>query len=147
MLKPVSAPEIVSRGGFWHTYDKARLMRQEIREVLEGNAWAYYPLHHVVCEMPAVQGHRIESALIAGLIVSEETEEVWDHSPTLVSALSARARFLPKDQREKRHVTVYVNALLPDHEAATAWNQDVHDSVLNALFYLSTLSTSTGAPA
>lgn len=139
LLKPVCDPEIVTRGGFWHTYEKARLMRGAIRRVLAQTFFTDLP-PHVVVEMPAVQGHRIESALIAGLLVVEEVAEDWplDVHPVMISALAARARFLPKEQREKRDVTAYVNGLLPDHEEATAWNQDVHDSVLNALYYLST---------
>ena len=127
------------RVSFEGTYDKADKM--ELRIIANLMMATGFDLTDIVYEMPSVQGQRIESALIGGLLV---TRAVKQHArgfrPKAVSNRSMKALLLPPDKRyEKKHVREMIESLIPPENRANHiynWNEHVHDSVALALTHL-----------
>jgi hypothetical protein len=126
----------VAMEGFEATYEKARLIGGAVEMIVSIHGG---DVDEVVHEMPAVQGRRIESSLMAG---REVRRAVSVHCPTtplrMVSKQQAASLLLPPDRRQakdsKAAVKAVVNTLIPpEMRHAQRWNQDVTDSVALAL--------------
>ncbi len=122
---------------FEQTYDKANKMKRAIAAPM--SALTSIGVTAIVHEMPSVQGHRIESALMAGYLV-REAADTWARGipVTAVSNRSMRALLNAPDERvEKKHVRQAVESLIPEDgrtgEFIRNWNEHVHDAVGLAL--------------
>lgn len=120
--------------GFEGTYDKALRMEPYIGQVMLRFGMVAEAIVH---EMPAVQGYRIESALLAGLLVRQQARMHARGMPLeAIASQKVRALLNPPEQRfDKRYVKAAVEALIPRERRNTAnWNEHVHDAVALALF-------------
>ena len=93
----------------------------------------------VVHEMPAVQGYRTESSLMAAQCVRRAARGAVGGVPVAMVSNQTMRKVLnaPEQRFEKKYVGQAVDALIPaEQRTAKRWNQDVHDSVGLALTYL-----------
>lgn len=134
-----SFPLTSEKTGFEGTYDKAERLYQSLCRVMIGFSMS---AEAIVTEMPAVQGYRTESSLMAGREVRRAAAEYARGVPVVtVANQTMRALLNPPEQRyEKHHVKSAVEALIPEvartGRPITRWNQNVHDAVGLALTYL-----------
>jgi hypothetical protein len=85
-----------------------------------------------VYEQPPVQGYRIESSLLAAMMV----RLVWPHAVP-ISNQHAKSIFIPPGSTGgKGDVKKAVEALIPNWQRTGPWNQHIHDAVLLGLTYL-----------
>jgi hypothetical protein len=122
--------------GFEQTLVKAVAMHRAITlaTILLGGS-----VDAIVHEMPAVQGYRIESSLMAAMSVRIAAGESARGVPIfMVSNQSMRAILNHPDERyEKKHVGIAIDTLIPrERRTVKRWNQDVHDAVGLALAHL-----------
>ena len=120
--------------GYLATLEKARLLRGEIRDLL-----ATYPRMARAVEAPAVKGNRLESSLIAGLIIwLEEVEPTGCGcafiSATHVSAVLCGNSRLPSRERKKA-VKAACAHYYPE-SATRKWDEHQRDALAGALTHL-----------
>lgn len=121
---------------FEQSIQRAVFLRQATRDILD-ELWPAFD--HVVYEMPAVHGHRVESSLMAAqAIVTAKTDLDLDLVPIQAVAKQKMAKnFLPPGQRDgKSPVKKMVERYVHFPEGRMSWNQHVHDAVANALEYM-----------
>jgi len=85
-----------------------------------------------VYEQPAVQGYRLESSLMAALMIRKR----WPSAVGIYNQHAKAVMLHPDKRSEKRHVKEAVEALIPNFRRTGVWNQHVHDAVMLGLTYL-----------
>jgi hypothetical protein len=128
------APQGAYANEFERTFEKARQIEVGVRALLKSPAGQ--GADFIVHEMPAVQGYRLESSLMAALIIRQQAA-LWcpKVSVYMISRRSAYGTLVGGSDLEKRDGTATVNRLVQRHNTRR-WNQDVHDSVLLGLKHL-----------
>lgn len=121
--------------GYLSTWEKARLLRDRAREVLD----LYGAAAEKVVEAPAVAGNRLESSLIAGLLLWLETMEPTGLGCGQISAqhvsavLCGNARM--KSAERKKAVKEACAFYVPE-SAGRGWNEHERDALALALTHL-----------
>lgn len=127
---------------FEQTLRRSVVMRHRMEEVVGMHGLAVDAIVH---EMPSVQGYRTESSLCGAQALWSVVDDFnrqgmfTQAGPlAMISKQRAYAHLVGVYPPEKRHVTEAVNRLIPAERRRMVhrWNQDIHDSVLNALEYL-----------
>ena len=115
--------------GYLSTWEKARLLRAEVRDLLDS-----YPGLTEVVESPVVKGNRLESSLIAGMTIWLETAGAAQVSRTHVfSVLTGNPRLKSADG--KKAVKAAVARYVPE-SATRKWDEHQRDALAVALTYL-----------
>ena len=125
---------VTSNDGFRGSFDRADHLR--IRMEQEHGWLAFHGVPGVVVmEMPAVQGHRIESSFLAAYVVRKYCREYWS-APVMVSVQESRRNIAgPGTHNDKKAGHVALARLIPE-SASRMWNEDERDAALNALNHL-----------
>ncbi|GAA1978966.1 hypothetical protein [Kitasatospora viridis] len=118
------------------SYAKAAQIRRGVRQVLARTQPHLGSEPHYVFERPSVTGHRTDSALLAGLVVYEET----DGRAVLVSNRHAKRVLVgpvPKGTTiTKRQVKEAVGRYFPEPPPSSSWNEHVRDAIMLGLVHL-----------
>lgn len=110
------------------TWERARLLRAEIREILES-----YPNLADVVEAPVVRGHRLESSLVAGLTVWLETGCPQVARTHVFAVLTGNPRL--KSAEGKKAIKAAVGRYVPD-SLTRKWDEHQRDALAAALTHL-----------
>jgi Holliday junction resolvasome RuvABC endonuclease subunit len=131
LAKGVINPQ-TSQVGYLATWEKAHNLRGALmgmRLLTSGR------LYRAVVEAPSVGGgHRTESSLIAGLMVSLEEPEVVAVSATRVSKVMLGDARVRKEERKPR-IREAVVRLIPE-AAGRGWNEHIRDAAATGLTHL-----------
>lgn len=132
----VVRPPAFERGekGFEATFVKSVFIARELRKLLDRSGYGSY---RVVAELPAVQGYRTESSLVAAVTLVQALDERGSDIPVFVSRQQAAAVLCGDRSAPKAMSKALVNDLIGDrHPSGLPWNEHVHDAVFIGLRYL-----------
>lgn len=125
---------VTGETGYMATWDKARQLKYEIDLAI--GRWTPPGGYRcdIVVEAPAVKGNRIESSLIAGLLVWMDRPGCSVVSATHVSAVMLGEARMPSAERKKA-VRRTVIRLCPE-AVGRDWNEHERDALITGLTHL-----------
>ena len=117
------------RSGYLGTYERATLVKTLVEEVI----WRGHDGHEpsaIAWEAPAVRGHRLESSLIAGLMVYQ----ACGGKGTVIQANHASALLTGSPAHDKGAIGAAVARYVPGAQSRV-WNHNERDALAIALAY------------
>lgn len=127
----IRPPEIESEG-FERTLIKSVHIGDGVEQVIMDNIGAF---DHIVCEMPAVYGHRTESSLVALVTIVRAMAVLDIGLPVLVSRQQAASALCGNADASKQESNALVDRLVEDRHSKP-WNEHVRDAVFVGLKHL-----------
>lgn len=131
-IRPIGIPPDAK--GFEGTFAKAVSIAREVSGELRGR---YHQFNGVVLELPSVFGYRIESSLVAAVVVCVELDHMGLPMPDFVSRQAAGAVLCGDRHAPKAVSSALVNDLVSEHPTGTGqWTEHVRDAVFVGLKHL-----------
>lgn len=118
--------------GFELTLTRTVMLHRQLRQLVGD---LYGKADQVVMEMPAVQGYRTESSLLAAATIWVALDEMGEDPPVLVSRQAAAATLCGDRHASKKASSDLVNRLVEDRrpKGLGQWTEHVRDAVFVGL--------------
>lgn len=128
----VIRPPEIEQDGFERTLIKSVYIGNGVDQVIMDNIGAF---DQVVCEMPAVFGHRTESSLVALVTIVRTMATLDIGLPALVSRQHAASALCGHGDASKQESGAVVDRLVGERHGKP-WNEHVRDAVFVGLRHL-----------
>lgn len=130
----IRRPLLNGEKGFEATFARSVSLSRAISQLL---IELYGQFESTVLELPAVQGYRTESSLIAAVTICVELDRMGLAQPHFISRQAAAAHLVNDRHAPKAVTSQFVNAMVTTHPRANGqWTEHVRDSVLVGLEHL-----------